>query len=397
MNTASANTRALELLRFTEAHQRHTDALARATGDRFNVFQILRIGHLEVKTHSPMLAELLNPKGTHDQGAVFLRLFLSRFGISPFDADASTVRQEYYAGPVTEKSGGRLDIVIRDGRGAMILIENKIYAGDEDNQMTRYREFNEGARLFYLTLDGRDPSNLSEEKLKSFECISYATDIMAWLYDCRKEAVSLPRVRESITQYIHLIEDLTDQSTTMRMNHELIAEILRNKESLQAFYTLKQAEMSVQDCLISSFTAKLPALAKSVGLEVRPAKPPWGQRGGGFAFGSAGLTRQHLEILFEFEKSGFRDFFFGFAVVDGKPDELTVARLKTEFAQHFEMGNALTENVPVWAWSPNRNWSHEEFEALRNDQFADDLQEKLKMLAGIARQVCPDKEASQNQ
>ena len=101
MSTASVSPRVLELLRFTKSHRSHTEALARATGEHFNIFQILRVGHLEVTTHSPILAELLNPKGNHGQGAVFLGRFLEQFEVGGFDADAATVKMEYYVGPVT--------------------------------------------------------------------------------------------------------------------------------------------------------------------------------------------------------------------------------------------------------------------------------------------------------
>src|SRR5690349_20393444 len=113
------NPRALELLWFSEAHLSHTEALARATGKHFNIFQILGIGHLEVKTHSPILGELLDPHGRHGQGAMFLRLFLSQFGISDFDPESKAAKMdlEYWVGPVTERSGGRIDIVVKDGKG----------------------------------------------------------------------------------------------------------------------------------------------------------------------------------------------------------------------------------------------------------------------------------------
>jgi len=213
--TASIRPRVLELLRFTESHNRHTEALARATGEQFNIFQTLRIGHREVTTHSPILAELLNPKGNHGQGAVFLRLFLAQFKVSGFDADSATVKQEYPIGPKTQESGGRIDIVVKDGKQATILIENKIYADDKEKQMTRYREFDRNAHLFYLTLRGGEPSNLSKDEVDRIQCkyISYAVDILAWLKDCRKESACLPNVRETLTQYIHLIEELTEQRT----------------------------------------------------------------------------------------------------------------------------------------------------------------------------------------
>ena len=36
-------------------------------GDFFNIFSILKMETDEVKTHSAFLAELLNPKGSHDK------------------------------------------------------------------------------------------------------------------------------------------------------------------------------------------------------------------------------------------------------------------------------------------------------------------------------------------
>lgn len=44
--------------------------------------------------------------------------------------------------------------------GKQIIIENKIYAVDQDNQLIRYHNFRKGntVKLYYLTLDGCEPS-----------------------------------------------------------------------------------------------------------------------------------------------------------------------------------------------------------------------------------------------
>ena len=52
------------------------DKLAAEKGEDFNIFSILRIKHREVATRTPMPAELLGPRGSHRQGAAFLKLFL---------------------------------------------------------------------------------------------------------------------------------------------------------------------------------------------------------------------------------------------------------------------------------------------------------------------------------
>jgi len=366
--------------------------LARATGEHFNIFQILGIGRREVTTHSPMLAELLNPKGQHGQGPTFLRLFLAQFDIHGFDveSDKATMKMEYHIGLVTEKSGGRIDIVVKDGNGATILIENKIGAGDQDNQMKRYREFDKRAHLFYLTLDGHKPSNLSEVELNAIQCqcISYAGKVLAWLKECRKTAACLPNVRETITQYIHLIEELTNQSTNILMNEELINQIVQSKESLAAFFTLRKEETNVEDRLIAAFNDKLGEIAKKEGLDLVRSQTSWREKGW-FAFTTPALTAQNLRIQFEFERRDFQALYFGFVCIKHQLGSSVVSEIMTKFAEHFEIETP-TPNVPAWAWWRRRNWSHEDFELLRSGQFAEDVKSALEKLAKIAKQVCPD-------
>ncbi|MBX0332941.1 PD-(D/E)XK nuclease family protein [Pontibacter sp. HSC-14F20] len=43
----------------------------------FNIFSVLRSHSDEVRVHSRFIAELLNPKGSHGQGTLFLNLFLN--------------------------------------------------------------------------------------------------------------------------------------------------------------------------------------------------------------------------------------------------------------------------------------------------------------------------------
>ena len=52
------------------------ELVAKNTGEKFNLFSILGMESLEVKTHSRFLAELLNNKGSHLRGSSFLELFI---------------------------------------------------------------------------------------------------------------------------------------------------------------------------------------------------------------------------------------------------------------------------------------------------------------------------------
>lgn len=135
--------------------------ISKVTGENFNIFSILRIESNEVKTHSAFLGELLNPNGSHGLEDVPLKLFVQQFlpdwiitdeesenvelqGSSEvktvnFDTQSAKVDIEKYAGEINEEAteGGRIDILIWDKNGKEIVIENKINAPEQENQLTR--------------------------------------------------------------------------------------------------------------------------------------------------------------------------------------------------------------------------------------------------------------------
>ena len=112
------------------------DALASASGERFNIFTILDSESDERKTHSAIIADLLNPDGLHGQGGAFARLLLDRLGIkTDVDLRRARVRAQADAG-----EHGRIDILL-DMDEFCIVIENKIYADDQPKQLERYHGY----------------------------------------------------------------------------------------------------------------------------------------------------------------------------------------------------------------------------------------------------------------
>lgn len=191
----------------------------RKRGEYFNVFTTLGLWSEEVRLHSSFLAELLNPNGNHGMGASFLAHFLRLVGEQPDYIQSDKVNQnivERFIGEKTVDEGGRLDIIIEDGNHA-IIIENKIYADEQEHQLLRYDNYGKvhfpnGYHLVYLTLDGHEASDFSTGgKRFVYTCRSYSSDIIAWLYECVKIAYDKPLVRETIKQYIQLIKQLTNQ------------------------------------------------------------------------------------------------------------------------------------------------------------------------------------------
>lgn len=192
-------------------------------GELFNVFRVLKLTSDEVRTHSAFLAELLNPNGSHGMSDKFLRLFIRtipELKDMEFDTLSAKVFVEYYIGEINKEGteGGRLDILIESRTNAIVL-ENKIYAGDQPKQLLRYHNYVQKYKksfLLYLTLDRHSPSEDSTDNKKfDYIPIGYNSEILEWLDQCRKEAAMKPTLRETISQYIHLIKQLTNQDTNM--------------------------------------------------------------------------------------------------------------------------------------------------------------------------------------
>ncbi len=253
------------------------EKLSNLTGDKFNIFKLLGVLTKEVSLHSKFISELLNPKGTHCQEATFLNLFLKRFGLEgKFDLKNTKVLTEFYLGRISSNysRGGFVDILIRDESRA-ILIENKIYAKDQMMQLARYYNYAKGnykdVKIFYLTLDGDNPSDASKGEYSiPVEYISYRTDILGWMEECKEKAVNHPLLRETISQYIGGIKMLTNQTSNKFMANEIIESVLQDTERLKSYFALqrKDVETGVKKELLFRFKNQMLELANE--FDLRP-------------------------------------------------------------------------------------------------------------------------------
>lgn len=197
----------------------------RKRGENFNIFNVLGLSTSEVRLHSAFLAELLNPNGDHGLGDKFLDAFLKivikrEKTIFEFDTKSAKVFCEFYIGTISENytEGGRIDIFIQDDNKQTIIIENKIYADDQKNQLLRYHNYAEniiGSNkyiILYLSLEeGDEPSKDSlGNKQFDYQPISYKKDILNWLEYCVGIAALFPRVRETLSQYITNLKEITN-------------------------------------------------------------------------------------------------------------------------------------------------------------------------------------------
>lgn len=239
------------LLQQVSIIQKKYGEIAKITGENFNIFSIMRAESDEVRTHSRIIAELLNPKGIHSQGSIYLKLFfeaviaLNDFKEN-FDYENAQVLVEEHIGRIDENysEGGFIDIVIKDSKNQLV-IENKIYAGDQKGQLLRYKQKYPNCKLIYLTLDGKQPSEFSYKigngqqlKLDDVILLCYKDIIKNWIEKCLEKTHSLPIIRETLVQYLHLIKKLTNQTTNKKMEDNILDHILNNPQNIESAMTI---------------------------------------------------------------------------------------------------------------------------------------------------------------
>jgi hypothetical protein len=241
------------LLREVNAISEKYDEIAKITGENYNIFEILGVSSKEL-SHSKILTDLLNPKGSHCCGEVFLKLFFEKFLPDKKDVDFSNcqISKECLIGD------GRLDICI-DYSDFRLGIENKIYAPEGEGQFKKYRDFLEQKYqgdycLIYLTLKGEKPNSCGYECQKYPEsckckCLSYRKDILEWLELCQKEVFNKPLIRETLEQYKNLLKILTHQTRSKEMSKEIIRKITETagnyKSAVEIGSNLREARKKI--------------------------------------------------------------------------------------------------------------------------------------------------------
>ena len=247
------------LLSQVETINRKNDELLKATGGKFNIFSLLKVDHYE-NTHSSIIAELLRPHGMHGLNDTFLKLFIQQIKQSlpdfEFAVENTSVIKE------ADTGNGRIDILLDDGKGHAIIIENKIYANDQDEQLIRYntfalaKYFKSNYYLFYLTLLGRDPFNNSAKGITYIK-ISYKEHILNWLQKCIEKAAQFPLVRETLIQYRNHIKILTKQDMNIKNSLE-VANIIAKRDNFQAalkiYENLELAKKNILNEMIEKIT-----------------------------------------------------------------------------------------------------------------------------------------------
>jgi PD-(D/E)XK nuclease superfamily len=302
---------------------------ARKHAANFNIFWVLGVHRREVQTHSAFLAELLDPKGAHGQGFVFLERLLQycrRFPDFPQVTHSMLENAKWEITTEKTADGCRLDIVVecREEPRFLMVIENKVGASEQPDQIKRYGQWitekqecpPERCALLYVTPHGDRSATAGDTK---YFRISYHRDIVAWLRSAAgKDSPYL--LRKLIEQYIDVIGELELGSRRRIVGNvqyeRKVAEFLEKEENFETALQIRDiVESRVTDDVLKQFwgairdrvsdllanipgwelelSSDLGAYCPWAGLLVEPAGRPRGrhlrisiqQHGGGLTYG----------------------------------------------------------------------------------------------------------------
>lgn len=365
-----------------------------ATGGRFNIFRICGVNHYE-NTHSSILAELLNPQGSHSLKNQFLDAFLETIGkdfaLKDFDTTNATVHTEY----VTDN--GRIDILIKDHKKNAIIIENKIYACDQPKQLIRYNVYAEGEfkdknkdkeennkkyQIYYLTLFGSEASEQSAGDV-IYHTISYAETIIQWLDKCIALAVRLPLVRETLIQYSNHIKQLTNQDMNSK-NDEEITSLLAKFHDLKAIQSIYFSYPKIFEQIAKDyFNPKMEEYAKEKELKYHYENSDEDH----ISF----CLRKHnwkenFYISFEFEKG----YYYG--IYDGTYNEHQLSyenrkKLREKLQERFNSEIQEAALWPYYEYIPSLSIETWESDVRDSNKFFEDCKQRIETLLSVIEKL----------
>lgn len=251
----------------------------------YNIFREFYGARSEVRVHSRFIASLLksvDSANSHCQNDFFLDKFIKVCELQDFKLNTKTaeVSREYK----------NIDIYITDGN-KHIIIENKIDASDQSQQLLRYiktiydeiEEKNKQEKrnmsaqailnkiyVIYLSPKGRNPSDdslkkdgygfeiknnelvsvfdknnrsvdiknwvykLGKRKVKfssvkvKFKCISYEKEILEWIKEIKDQAKNLQDFEAIISQYEKVVNEVINEKQQTPINEEMVEFIAEN-------------------------------------------------------------------------------------------------------------------------------------------------------------------------
>jgi len=326
---------------------------SRQLAPEFRLFDYLQRDEMGL---SRCIAALLDPKGTHGQGSVFLDAFLESI-----DPDKSWRAVSRDCSVRTEKIANgqrRIDIYI-EAPSFIIGIENKPWAADQDGQLRDYSEFlakeARGKKWMLIYLSNRASSDRSISHVERDELIRAGNlieksfiDIEDWLSVVASRAQALT-VRVFIEEMSKFIRSNINGEPEMSFEQETASVIQSRPENITSAFQVFAAIDSVKQALLKKLKDDLLTDLNPLGFTLEWDEGLSETRAALWSgFGVRFQNNQRLYLRFEFSRAGLDDFIWGI----GRESEAVA----TDATQWADIRQVMTKrfgtgkNSPGWPW-----------------------------------------------
>ena len=187
------------------------DKLSQWSG-HFNLFDVLKVSKTEIR-HSNILAWLLDPSENHGLGDAVLRRMIQRLVSRSPQADAFLILLKDFRDVSVLREWEHIDLLVISHKEKFLLcIENKVFSGEGDGQLTRYyktvqSKYGDYQSIFvYLTPDGLEPEK--EEDQEIWRAFDYS-ELLNVMQKAREEhtlsqeaSIFIKQYEEAVRRYI---------------------------------------------------------------------------------------------------------------------------------------------------------------------------------------------------
>ena len=241
---------------------------------RFNLLSIIEKDRDEAHVHSKVIYNLLSQDWGKKDKETFLTLFLKEIGIEDeniYDKNWEVTREKAFD---LDTIKGRLDFEIKS-KDCIYIIEMKIDAGDQPEQLIRYQEFakeqHKKYKIFYLTLDGHHASkksigeeeNLEENEKVEYTNISFKEEILNWLGNCLKLVERKENKSACINQYIASINKILGEKNT-KIKDNILKSVKDIKTAITIYEKLNENLQKVLESFFEELNKKLKNKLKDI-------------------------------------------------------------------------------------------------------------------------------------
>lgn len=256
-----------------EAYEKSKDYLYEDSS-RFNLLSIIEKDRDEAHVHSKVIYSLLSQNWGKKDKETFLTLFLKEIGIEEeiiYNKTWEVTREKAFD---LDTIKGRLDFEIKS-KDYIYIIEMKIDAGDQPEQLMRYQKFakeqHKKYKIFYLTLDGHNASkksigeeeNLEENEKVEYTNISFKEEILNWLGNCLKLVERKENKSACINQYIASINKILGEKNT-KIKDNILKSVKDIKTAITIYEKLNENLQKVLESFFEELNKKLKNKLKDI-------------------------------------------------------------------------------------------------------------------------------------